>query len=36
MTQAERAWLREQRSPSAAHWNLLTDMKGENLAYAYE
>jgi transcriptional regulator with XRE-family HTH domain len=36
MTQAERAWLREHRSPSAAHWNLLTDMKGENLAYAYE
>jgi len=36
MTQAERAWLREHRSPSAAHWNLLTDMKGEHLAYAYE
>ena len=36
MTQAERAWLREHRSPSAAHWNLLTDMKGEDLAYAYE
>ena len=34
MTQAERAWLREHRSPAAAHWNLLTDMKGENLAYA--
>ena len=33
MTQAERAWLREHRSPSAAHWNLLTDMKGEQLAY---
>jgi hypothetical protein len=36
MTQAERAWLREHRSLSAAHWNLLTDMKGENPAHAYE
>jgi transcriptional regulator with XRE-family HTH domain len=36
MAQAERAWLREHRSPSAAHWNLLTDMKAEHLAYAYE
>ena len=36
MTQAERVWLREHRSPTAAHWNLLTDMKGENLAYAIE
>jgi hypothetical protein len=36
MTQAERAWLREHRSPSAAHWNLLTDMKGEHLADASE
>ena len=34
MPQAERAWLREHRSPAAAHWNLLTDMKGEHLAYA--
>jgi hypothetical protein len=36
MTQAERAWLRERRSATAAHWNLLTDMKGEHLAYASE
>ena len=36
MTQAERAWLREHRSPAAAHWNLLTDMKGEHLTYASE
>jgi transcriptional regulator with XRE-family HTH domain len=36
MTQAERTWLREHRSPSAAHWNLLTDMNGEHLAYASE
>lgn len=35
MTQAERKWLREHRSPVAAHWNLLTDMKGEHLAYAF-
>ena len=34
MTQAERVWLREHRSPSAAHWNLLTDMKAEDLSYA--
>jgi transcriptional regulator with XRE-family HTH domain len=34
MTQVERAWLREHRSPAAAHWNLLTDMKREHLAYA--
>ena len=34
MTQAERRWLRVHRSPEAAHWNLLTDMKGEQLAYA--
>jgi transcriptional regulator with XRE-family HTH domain len=34
MTQAERAWLRKHRSPAAEHWNLLTDMKREHLAYA--
>jgi transcriptional regulator with XRE-family HTH domain len=34
MTQVEREWLREHRSRVAAHWNLLTDMKGEHLAYA--
>ena len=34
MTQAERVWLREHRSPAAAHWNLLTDLKVEHLAYA--
>lgn len=36
MTQAERTWLREHRSLAAAHWNLLTDMKREHLAYAFE
>jgi transcriptional regulator with XRE-family HTH domain len=35
MTQAERKWLREHRSSLAAHWNLLTDIKGEQLAYAF-
>jgi transcriptional regulator with XRE-family HTH domain len=34
MTQVERKWLREHRSPVAAHWNLLTDMKGEHLDYS--
>lgn len=33
MTQAERKWLRERRSATAAHWNLLTDMRGDRLAY---
>ena len=34
LTQAERKWLRKHRSLVAAHWNLLTDIKGEHLAYA--
>jgi transcriptional regulator with XRE-family HTH domain len=34
MTEAERNWLREHRSLVARHWNLLTNMKGEHLAYA--
>lgn len=34
MTHAERIWLRRDRSPTAAHWNLLTDLKGEDLAFA--
>lgn len=33
MTQAEKTWLREHRSPTAEHWNLLTDLSGERLAY---
>jgi len=36
MTNAERVWLRAHRSSTAAHWNLLTDLKGEALAYARE
>lgn len=35
MTDAERAWLRQNRSPLADHWNLLTDLKGEHLAYTF-
>jgi transcriptional regulator with XRE-family HTH domain len=31
LTEAERRWLRVNRPPEAAHWNLLTDMKAENL-----
>jgi transcriptional regulator with XRE-family HTH domain len=34
MTQAERKWLRENRPVEAGQWNLLTDMKVENLAHA--
>ena len=34
MTEAERAWLRKNRSPTASHWNLLTDMEAKHLAYS--
>jgi len=34
LTQAERKWLRANRPAEAAHWNLLTDMKAENLPHA--
>jgi len=34
ITQAARAWLQEHRSTVAAHWNLLTDMKWQDLPYA--
>jgi transcriptional regulator with XRE-family HTH domain len=33
LTEAERKWLRANRPPEAAHWNLLTDMKAENLPH---
>ena len=33
LTEAERNWLRQNRPAVAAHWNLLTDMKAENLPY---
>lgn len=34
LTEAERNWLRANRPAEAAHWNLLTDMKVENLPHA--
>ena len=34
LTQAEREWLRRNRSPEAKHWNLLTDLKAEDVAHA--
>ena len=34
LTEAERKWLRVNRPPQAAHWNLLTDMKAENLPHS--
>ena len=34
MTEAERKWLRQNRPTEARHWNLLTDLQLENLAYA--
>lgn len=36
MTKAERCWLRAHRSPLAAHWNLLTDLKREDLRHVSE
>jgi transcriptional regulator with XRE-family HTH domain len=34
LTNVEKEWLRANRPAEAEHWNLLTDMKAENLAYA--
>ena len=34
LTEAERKWLRANRPSEAKHWNLLTDMKAENLPHA--
>ncbi|MGO9795708.1 MAG: helix-turn-helix domain-containing protein [Terracidiphilus sp.] len=34
MTQAERKWLRENRSAQARHWNLLTDLEVKHLTHA--
>ena len=34
LTNAERRWLRDHRSPEAAHWGLLTDLSPEHLSYA--
>src|SRR5271155_2703831 len=33
LTEVERKWLRANRPAEAAHWNLLTDMKAENLPH---
>ena len=33
MSERMRAWIRENRSEAAAHWNLLTDLKAEYLPY---
>jgi hypothetical protein len=33
LTEAERKYLRANRPAEAAHWNLLTDMKAENLPH---
>src|SRR5258707_1343275 len=33
LTAAERKWLRENRPAEARHWNLLTDMRVENLVH---
>lgn len=35
MTQTERSWLRTHRPTSAVHWNLLSDLKVEQLPYAF-
>lgn len=34
LTQAERRWLRTQRPAEAAHWNLLTGLRADQLRYA--
>lgn len=34
MPEAERRWLRENRTPAAAHWSLLTGITAEQLPYA--
>jgi transcriptional regulator with XRE-family HTH domain len=33
LTNAERRWLRDHRSPEAKHWGLLTDLSPEHLSY---
>jgi hypothetical protein len=34
LTESERKWLRVNRPSEAKHWNLLTDMKADNLPHA--
>ena len=33
-TESEQEWLRKNRTEDAMHWNLLTDMRPEQLQYA--
>jgi len=33
LTETEKRWLRDKRSPDARHWNLLTDLTAEQLTY---
>lgn len=35
MTEAERRWLREHRSPEATHWNVLTSLTASELARGF-
>lgn len=35
MSEVERRWLRSHRSRLAAHWNLLTDLKAEDLSHVH-
>jgi transcriptional regulator with XRE-family HTH domain len=35
MSQAERKWVRTHRTSAAAHWNLLTDLKAEDLQHVF-
>ncbi len=35
LTEAERKWLRSNRSPEAAHWNLLTNLSAETVTSAF-
>jgi hypothetical protein len=34
MTEREREWLSKNRTADAVHWNLLADMRSEQLSYA--
>ncbi|NOT45996.1 MAG: helix-turn-helix transcriptional regulator [Acidobacteria bacterium] len=36
MTEAERQWLRQHRSPEAAHWNVLSNLSASELARGFE
>ena len=33
LTEAERRWLRSNRPPEAAHWNMLSDLRPEHLVH---